>query len=278
MASVGFVVTPFYWQTWWFRSAALLAFTLSVIAIVRYVSFRRLRRQLIALEQQAALQRERTRIAKDIHDDLGANLTQIAFLGELAHQDRDEPNKAAERVEKISSTARQAIKSLDEIVWAVNPEHDTLDSLGNYLGKYSLDYLGSLGIRCRLDLPVQLPQWLITAEMRHHLFLALKEALNNVVKHASATEVSVSLTTNQNSFTLVARDNGRGFVPEGISENGSREPGRTASRNGLKNMRQRLEKIGGHCEIQSKPGAGTEVKFVVEMLSDNLTGRKFSPN
>jgi signal transduction histidine kinase len=167
---------------------------------------------------------------------------------------------------------------MDEIVWAVNPEHDTLDSLVNYLGKYSLDYVGSLGLRCRLDLPVQLPQWLITAEVRHHLFLALKEALHNVVKHAAATEVSVSLTTSQNSFTLVARDNGRGFVPEEVSRKNSPEAGRSASRNGLINMRRRLEKIGGRCEIQSKPGAGTEVKFVVEVLSDNLTTRKFSKN
>src|SRR5262249_2729342 len=128
-ATFGPTVTPFFWQRWTFRLAMLAAFTLLVVAIVRYVSFRRLRLHLRHLEQQAALHKERARIAKDIHDDLGANLTQISLLGELAQQDRGQPEKAAERVNTISSTARQAIKSLDEIVWAVNPRNDTLGHL-----------------------------------------------------------------------------------------------------------------------------------------------------
>jgi len=119
----------------------------AIIAIVRYVSFRRLRARLRVLEQQAALQRERARIAKDIHDDLGANLTQIAYLGELANQDRGEPNLVGERIGKISATARQTVKSLDEIVWAVNPRNDTLAHLLDYAGQFTVDYLRTIGIR-----------------------------------------------------------------------------------------------------------------------------------
>jgi signal transduction histidine kinase len=107
----------------------LAAFTLSIVTAVRYVSFRRLQKRLRTLEQQAALQKERARIAKDIHDDLGASLTQVAYLGELAHLNRDEPDKVDERIRKMSATARQAVKSLDEIVWAVNPRNDTLAHL-----------------------------------------------------------------------------------------------------------------------------------------------------
>lgn len=263
MASVRFVVTPFYWQTWWFRSAVVLAFTLSIIAIVRYVSFRRLRRQLIVLEQQAALQRERTRIAKDIHDDLGANLTQIAFLGELAHQDRGEPDKAAERVEKISATARQAIKSLDEIVWAVNPRNDTLSHLVDYAGQFALDYLRLAGIRCRLDFPEQCPPRELSTDLRHNLFLAIKEALHNIVKHARASEVRLHIEFSRDKLDIIIEDNGCGFDPA-LARNGSAGD---ALADGLRNMRQRMNDIGGEFEFQSSAGAGTKIHLCLPLTN-----------
>jgi signal transduction histidine kinase/ligand-binding sensor domain-containing protein len=263
IASVSFVVTPFYWQTWWFRSAALLAFTLCVIAIVRYVSFRRLRRQLIVLEQQAALQRERSRIAKDIHDDLGANLTQIAFLGELAHQDRGEPDKAAERVEKISATARQAIKSLDEIVWAVNPRNDTLAHLMDYAGQFALDYLRLAGIRCRLDFPEQCPPRQLSTDLRHNLFLVIKEALHNIVKHARASEVRLRIQFAGDSLDVEIEDNGCGFDPS-LARNGAVD---NALADGLRNMRQRMTDIGGELEFQSGAGAGTKIHLRLPLAS-----------
>jgi signal transduction histidine kinase/ligand-binding sensor domain-containing protein len=255
MATVNFVVTPFYWQTWWFRSAAVLAFTCSIIAIVRYVSFRRLRRQLIALEQQATLQRERTRIAKDIHDDLGANLTQIAFLGELAHQDRGEPDKAAERVEKISATARQAIKSLDEIVWAVNPRNDTLAHLVDYAGQFALDYLRLAGIRCRLDFPEQCPPRELSTDLRHNLFLVIKEALHNIVKHARASEVRLRIQFSGDTLDIVIEDDGCGFDPALARNGATGDP----LADGLRNMRQRMNDIGGAFEFQSGAGMGTKI-------------------
>jgi signal transduction histidine kinase len=263
MASVNFVITPFYWQTWWFRSTALLAFTLSLIAIVRYVSFRRLRRQLIVLEQQAALQRERTRIAKDIHDDLGANLTQIAFLGELAHQDRGEPEKAAERVEKISATARQAIKSLDEIVWAVNPRNDTLAHLMDYAGQFAFDYLRLAGIRCRLDFPEQCPPRELSTDLRHNLFLAIKEALHNIVKHARASEVQLRIQFTGDTLDIVIEDNGCGFDPA-LARNGAAGG---ALADGLRNMRQRMDDIGGEFEFESNAGMGTKIHLCLPLIN-----------
>lgn len=251
-AVVGFVVRPFYWQTWWFRSAVLLAFTLTLIAIVRYVSFRRLRRQVIVLEQQAALQRERSRIARDIHDDLGANLTQIAFLGELADQDRGEPDKAAERVQKISATARQAIKSLDEIVWAVNPRNDTLAHLMDYAGQFALDYLRLAGIRCRLDFPEQCPPCELSSDLRHNLFLVIKEALNNIVKHARASEVRLGIRVSGDLLDVTIEDNGCGFDSSSAGD-GAHDP----LADGLRNMRHRMGDIGGTFEFQSAPGRGT---------------------
>ncbi|HEY1787747.1 MAG TPA: two-component regulator propeller domain-containing protein, partial [Verrucomicrobiae bacterium] len=276
-ATLEFTVQPYFWQTWSFRIGSGLAgaafLTFAVLGIARW----RMRQKLERLERQRAVERERARIARDIHDNLGANLTRISLLSQSAHGELNNSREAAAQLDRIYETTREMTRAMDEIVWAVNPEHDTLDSVGNYLGKFAQEYLGSLGIRCRLDLPVQLPQWLVTAEVRHHLFLAFKEALHNVVKHAAASEVSVSLTTTDRSFTLVARDNGRGFSPRAVAEKKAREIGRSSG-NGLLNMKLRLEKIGGHCEIESAPGTGTEIKFVVELVSHDLAGRKFSAN
>jgi len=116
----------------------------------------------------------------------------------------------------------------------------------------------SLGIRCRLEVPLHLPHWPINAEMRHHVFLAFKEALHNVVKHAKAREVSVHLKPHASGFNVIIRDDGKGFDPAAVPE-------RTGRGNGLKNMRQRLEKLGGHCEIHSSPGAGTEIRFFIQV-------------
>ncbi len=243
------VVAQFFWQTWWFRLAMLLVFTLTLTALVRYVSFRRLRQKLRVLEQQAALQRERARIAKDIHDDLGANLTQIAFLGELANQDRGEPGLVGERMVKISATARQAVKSLDEIVWAVNPRNDTLAHLLDYAGQFAVDYLRLIGIRCRLEFPEVMPVRELSTDLRHNLFLVIKEALHNIFKHAAATEVWVRVRANDAVLEITIEDNGRGFAAAPDD----------ALADGLRNMQQRMAEIGGGFAVESQPGRGTRI-------------------
>jgi signal transduction histidine kinase/ligand-binding sensor domain-containing protein len=248
-ATLSFKVLPFYWETWWFRLSVLAVFTAGIVAIVRYVSFQRLRNRLRLLEQQAALQKERARIAKDIHDDLGADLTQIAYLGELAQQDSGEPGKVAERIGTISSTARQAVKSLDEIVWAVNPRNDTLPHLIDYAGQFAVDYLRSTGIRCRLDFPEQIPAWELSTNLRHNLFLVIKEALHNIVKHAGATEIWLRVDLREDMLKVVVEDNGRGFI----------QAPDDALADGLRNMRQRIEEIGGECRVESQPQTGTRV-------------------
>jgi signal transduction histidine kinase/ligand-binding sensor domain-containing protein len=247
--SLAFEVLPFYWQTWWFRLTVLAVFTAGVVAVVRYVSFQRLHHRLQLLEQQAAVQKERARIAKDIHDDLGADLTQIAFLGELAQQDSAAPEKVAERIGTISSTARQAVKSLDEIVWAVNPRNDTLPHLIDYAGQFAVDYLRPAGIRCRLDFPEQIPARELSTNLRHNLFLVIKEALHNIVKHAGATEIWLRVDLREEMLEMIIEDNGRGFTQ--VPDN--------ALADGLRNMRQRLAEIGGECRVESQPDSGTRV-------------------
>jgi signal transduction histidine kinase len=217
----------------------------------------RYRRQIEVAERQRGIERERTRIAQDIHDDLGSSLTRIILLSQSARGDLDSPDLAAKDLDRIYDTARNLTRSLDEIVWAVNPRHDTLDSLATYLGKFAQDFLGAANIRCRLDLPVSVPPWPLTAETRHNVFLGFKEALNNAVKYAGATEVRVSLTLQPSAFTLVVEDNGSGFtVPSAPAQT-------TDTEDGLQNMRNRLNEIGGRCEIYSQPKKGTRISFNV---------------
>lgn len=255
-AEFAFTVLPHFWQTWWFLAGATLLATGALASLVWQISRRRMRRRLEAAEHQQAVERERTRIAKDIHDHLGANLTRISLLSQSAHGELENAAQAAAQLERIYETSRELTRSMDEIVWAVNPQHDTLDSLASYLGNFAQEYLVPLGIRCRLEMPLHLPHLPISAETRHNVFLAFKEALHNVVKHAGASEVTIFLDPQSPGFTLAVRDNGRGFDPSSVPE----RPGRG---NGLKNMRQRMAKMGGHCEIRSAAGAGTEIRFSI---------------
>lgn len=262
-ASLKFEVLPFFWQTTWFHVLGGVATALAAGAIVWFETRRRMRRRLERAERQRDIERERTRIARDIHDDLGAQLTRITMLSESAAEPEANPRQAMESVRRIYDTARELTRSMDEIVWAVNPRHDTLESLATYLEKFAQDWLAGAGIRCRLDLPLQFPKWHLTSEVRHNLFLTFKEALHNVVKHSQASEVSIHLTLKEKSFELTMEDNGQGFTVEEAKKNISTAPGRAASGNGLENMERRLAAIGGSCKIQSAPGIGTKVIFSV---------------
>ena len=262
-AEFAFHVLPHFWQTAWFRASAIVFLVLAASGGVWLDTRRRMHRKLERLERQRALERERARIARDIHDDLGASLTRITMLSQVAHGVEPEPARAVSSLDQIFSTARELTRSLDEIVWAVNPKHDTLESLAGYLGKFCQDYLRAAHIRCRLDVPMQLPAWVLTSEVRHNLFLAVKEALHNVVKHAAATEARITLALADGSFAWEVEDDGRGFETRGGNGVSTGNADRIASGNGLANMRKRLTDVGGGCEVRSAPGAGTRVRFVV---------------
>ena len=264
-ASMAFSVLPYFWQTIWFR---ILAWTLVVAVsggLVWFETRRRLRQKLERLEWQRAVEHERARIAHDIHDDLGAHLTRISMLSESARAELEYPERATAGLNQIYDTARDLTRSMDEIVWAVNPRYDTLEGLAGYLEKFAQDLLAAADIRCRLDMPMGFPSWRLTADVRHNLFLAFKEALHNVVKHSAASETYIRLAAGATSFELVVEDNGHGFTPgagKGAVVEGS---DRLLSGNGLDNMARRLAEIRGRCDIQSAPGQGTKVIFTVPL-------------
>jgi signal transduction histidine kinase/ligand-binding sensor domain-containing protein len=264
-ASFPLSVLPYFWQTLWFH---ILAWTLIVAGsggLVWFDTRRRMRQKLERLEWQRAIEHERARIAHDIHDDLGAHLTRISMLSESARGELDNPDRAAASLDQIYSTARELTRAMDEIVWAVSPRHDTLESLAGYLEKFAQDLLVTTGIRCRLDLPVQFPDWRLTAEVRHNLFLAFKEALHNVVKHSAASEVRIRATASTAAFELSIEDDGRGFTPGTRGKNSPDDSVRISAGNGLENMTRRLAEIHGRCDIQSAPGQGTRVIFTVPL-------------
>jgi signal transduction histidine kinase len=200
---------------------------------------------------------------------LGASLTRISLLSESVRSETEGQAQVSADADQIHSTAREVIRSMDEIVWAVNPEYDTLDSLVAYLGRYAERYLEAVGIRCRLDVPVQVPRQALSAEVRHNVFLAFKEALHNVVKHAHATEVRISIELGTAGFVVMVVDNGSGFNLNGVERPGSAssDGGRIATGNGLVNMRKRMEEIGGECAWETAPGQGTRLRLVVSMNS-----------
>jgi signal transduction histidine kinase/ligand-binding sensor domain-containing protein len=272
-ATCSFTVLPHLWQTWWFKAAVLAMVAGATAAVAMFVARRRLRRRLEQVERQRALERERARIARDIHDDLGSSLTRITLLSQTALADLDDRKAAAADVDQIYATAREVTRAMDEIVWAVNPQHDTLDSLVAYLGRFAQSFLSPAGIRCRLDVPIHLPHWSLTAEVRHNTFLAFKEALNNVVRHAQASEVRILLEIQPAGFLLVVADNGRGFVwnlrngPPKVEPDDSRP----AAGNGLVNMQKRLEEIGGCCQWVTSPGEGTRAKLIIRLSSKETT-------
>jgi ligand-binding sensor domain-containing protein/signal transduction histidine kinase len=255
-SSLALTIQPHFYETWWFRALAAMIILGSVAAIVRFAATRRLHQRMEQLERRQAIERERARIAKDIHDDLGASLTLIAVLGDLAKKE-----KTWERIEKMSGTARDAVKSLDEIVWAVNPRNDTLSHLIDYMGQFATGYLRDAGIRCLLDVPDHPPVQEVPANVRHNVFLVVKEALQNIVKHAHATEVWLRVNTGGADLTVSVEDNGCGF-------NGAPED---AWADGLRNMRQRLSEVGGECQITSRVNAGTAILLHVRLPGEPQT-------
>jgi len=247
-------LTPF-WRRWWFLALTGATLAGMVAASARYFMLRRLRVHLQRTEQQRVMEKERTRIARDMHDEIGSKLTRISFLSELT---RTTPPSSPEREQQlagIARTSRELLATLDELVWAVNPRNDNLEHMASYLCQYAGEYFQNTATECCLELQSQLPHCVLTSEMRHNLFLAFEETLNNVLKHSKASQVRIRMFNSNGTFEISVVDNGCGFNPTAQSESG----------NGLPNMRQRLKDIGGQCSISSHAPHGVNVRLVLTL-------------
>jgi signal transduction histidine kinase len=205
------------------------------------------------VEQQHVIEQERARVAQDLHDELGSDLTEVGMLLARAQSAAAPSERRAQYLEQTAAKARQMVTALDEIVWAMNPRHDSLGSLTSYFCLHADRFLSLAGITWRLEHAVGATDLALDSRRRHQLFLAFKEALTNVVRHAQATEVRFSLRVEAGEVCLTVTDNGRGLP--------ATSPG--AGMDGMANLRARCEKLGGHFEIRSEPGGGTTVRFSV---------------
>jgi signal transduction histidine kinase len=245
-ATVNIHVAQPFWMMSWFWGSSVVVTIIIIIAASRYFIRQRMQLQMAQLKQQHALEQERLRIAHDIHDDLGARVTQISLLSGLAHNDLSFSEKARAHFDKISSMSRELVLALYETVWTVNPENDNIDALGNYLCQMVKQMCEQTSLRCRfhaLDLPREIQ---ISSQARHNISMAVKEAVHNVIKHSNASEITIRIAFSDDFLNISVEDNGIGF-----------QPNATRVGNGLVNMRQRLANIGGQCSIESNPGQTT---------------------
>jgi signal transduction histidine kinase len=254
------VVPPLYqrWEAWLVVATSLAAAT---AWIGRATLQRRMQRQLAEMERQQALARERSRIARDLHDDIGAGLTEIAMQSDWVRRDlaQGPTPDTQRRIERVCQSAIALTRSVDEIVWAMNPANDTVDRFANYLIQTTEQHLDAAGLRMRLDIPQEQTQATLSGKVRHSLLLAVREALNNVIKHAGARLVRLEIRVAGNQLTLVVEDDGCGFLPEQAGAAGTHE--------GLAAMRQRMTESGGQFRLSSQPGNGTRVEFQAPLQS-----------
>ena len=255
-ATIPVIVVPPYHQRWeiWAAGGALL--TLLGVFAGRAVAARRLKDRLQTLEREHALERERSRIARDLHDEVGAGLTQIAMQVEKI-RDRIDGVVSSDTVGLADAVWRNAadlVRSVDAIVWAVSPEHDTLDRFVAYLVQSTEEFLDAAGLSMRFDVPQNLPALPLDGTSRHRMFLAVREALHNTVKHSRGTRVTLAVRLDRGRLEITVRDDGQGFDPGG--------PAAGIGHDGLANMRSRMEEAGGSCTIESALGRGTEVRLV----------------
>jgi signal transduction histidine kinase len=210
------------------------------------------------VELQHAAEAERSRIARDLHDELGAGLTEVSLLASAGLGESRSNEKKDDRFNVIAEKARALVSGLDVIVWAVDPKRDSLQSFADYLGSYTKELLSASGISCRLRIPIECDAVALPGPARHELFLAFKEALNNIVRHASATEVELQMNQSDHRLEIVIADNGRGFDLNSVRRG-----------NGLTNLYERLEALNGQCHVEARPGKGTTVKLTVPLLHDS---------
>lgn len=267
--------TPFAFQLkppLWRSDEALALFGLLalglVIVSVRQIYHRRLRHKLAQLAQQQAMEKERMRIARNMHDEIGSKLTRVCFLSELVLSGKE---ATGENLRSIAATSHKMLQNLDEIVWAVNPQNDTVESLAAYLCQYATEYFQGANVAVYLKMPNDLPHVPLSSEIRHNLFLAFEEVVSNALKHSHASQIRVEIFFTPAQFTIVTRDNGRGIMPR-ADTNGAPEGATSRIKrigNGLRNMKERLRMVGGDCQIESVPGQGTTITLRLPLPPKN---------
>lgn len=250
-AIVDFKILPPIWGRWWFLTIASIAIGLSVYAGHRYRVGR-----LIELE------RVRTRIATDLHDDIGSSLSRMAILSEVVKQQLGgKSNQSAPMLTEIAESARGLVDSMSDIVWAIDPRRDNLSNVVTRVRQFASDVLEAKKIKWEFQVPPEIDDLKLDAEQRRHVFLIFKEALNNIARHADCRSVSLSINLAHHQLVAEVRDDGCGFVQQGVQDGSTNGRGG----HGLRNMQRRAAQLGGQFSINSTPGRGTHLKLTVPL-------------
>lgn len=248
---IAIIINVPFWQRTWFYilcGAALLA---SVVLITRTVTQRKIKDRLRRLEKQQAIEAERNRISKDMHDEIGSGLTRIALMTELMQTQKQLDEKTKEEVSEIAGSTRQLVETMSEIIWALNPQNDRLENLLAYLREQTLHYFEPFNISYQVQFPDRVPDIQLSNEQRRSLFLVTKEALNNALKHSGASYIELAACIEEEKILFSIKDDGVGFHPAAAR----------AGANGIRNMQQRMNDIHGGIEWISLDGKGTEVRY-----------------
>ncbi|HYK45704.1 MAG TPA: histidine kinase [Parafilimonas sp.] len=251
--SYSFAITPPWWETWPVRVIAALLFIAVLILAIRFYYRRKLDKQKTVLEKRQAIEKERTRIATDMHDDLGAGLTRIKFLSETIGIKKQQQQPIEEDITRIREYSHEMIDKMGEIVWALNEKNDTLSDLLSYTRAYAVEYLSQNGIHCTMEIPESFPSTFVSGEFRRNIYLTVKEALHNVVKHSAATEVIFKMRTDD-QLIIEIKDNGCGFEQTNL---------RMFS-NGITNMNTRTKELGGGIDIINDNGTDIIIRVPIK--------------
>ena len=257
-AVYSFEILAPWWQTWWFRVLVIIAAGVGVALLVRSYVRRKLEKQRLLLEKRQAIEKERSRIASDMHDDLGAGLSTIRFLSEKVKRN-PATDVTKKEIEKIAGISVELVENMNEIIWAMNEKNDTLEDLLFYTRSYAKEYCEENQLHCAVDFPENIPPVFVSGELRRNIFLTVKESLHNIVKYAGATQVEFGIRIDDDHLTVIIKDNGRGLAPA--------HTGATSGGNGLRNMRRRIESIGGNFVLLNGMGVTIEMRVPLNRAS-----------
>jgi len=244
--SLAFIISPPWWQSWWMTASIILLSIFLLVAILRFYYHRKLKKQLekqkVILEKQQLLEKERARIAADMHDDLGAGLTKIKYITEHILEKTDSGETIQPELEKLKGFSSELVESMGEIIWAISEKNNLLSNTLYYLRSYAVNYCEENELDCHFELPENFKDGIVSGNIRRNIFLLMKESLHNIVKHAQANSVTIKVTISE-TLNLIISDDGKGF-----SENGDTKG------NGLINMKKRIHELNGTIEFKNNIG------------------------
>ena len=255
-----FTIRPPFWRTWWFITGLVLVVLMGIILLVRFVSTRNLKLQILQLEKDQAIEKERSRLSRDMHDDLGSGLTKISILSEVVKKKIHPDAQVDTYLENISDSSRELVQNLNNIIWSLNPGNDTLQALLAYIREYAVQFLESCQVNFEFDAGNLHMDQEVSEQAKRNIFLVVKETLNNAVKHGKAEKITLKVDwSGKKQLVITIHDNGSGMKEK-----------KPAKGNGLKNMEKRMREIGGEWSIHSEPGQGTTVTLVYPVSDSHI--------